>query len=223
MTALFRAIHNGDVMFTGLIEYTGIVERFEKKGDGASIAVKIKSLSDVGIGDSIAVNGACLTLTSMLNEMYTFDISSETMQKADFGHIKTGDVVNIEMPRRVSDRLHGHIVNGHIDCTAVIAVISSSGKYHLFTFELSEKTPYLVEKGFIAVDGISVTPYDVKDRIFTIAVIPYTYEHTNLNVKKTGDKVNIEFDIIAKYIESMLNRNKGNKITESFLKERGFA
>ncbi len=223
VTALFKAIHNGDGMFTGLIEYTGIVERIEKKDAGASIAVKIKSLSDAGIGDSIAVNGACLTLTSLLNEMYTFDISSETMQKAGFDHTKAGDVVNIEMPRRLSDRLHGHIVNGHIDCTSVITGIRSSGKYHLFTFELSERTPYLVEKGFIAVDGISVTPYNVKDRIFTIAVIPYTYQHTNLNVKKTGDTVNIEFDIIAKYIESMLNRNKGNNITEAFLKERGFA
>jgi riboflavin synthase len=210
-------------MFTGLIEYTGSVEHLEKNDTGASIRVKIASLSGAVQGDSVAVNGACLTLTSMANGMYTFDISSETMQKAGFGQGKTGDIVNVEMPRRVSDMLHGHIVNGHIDCTAVIAGIRTTGKYHIVTFELSAKTPYLVEKGFIAVDGISVTPYDVKERMFTISVIPYTYEHTNLKVKKTGDTVNIEFDIIAKYIESMLNKNKGNTVTEAFLKERGFA
>lgn len=215
-------------MFTGLIEYTGVVGRIEKKDTGATIAVtigtvKIKSLPQAGIGDSVSVNGACLTLTSIANGIYTFDVSPETMQKADFGHMKTGDVVNIEMPRRASDRLHGHIVNGHIDCTAVIKGIKPSGKHRIFTFELSEKTLYLVEKGFIAVDGISVTPYDVMERIFTIAVIPYTYEHTNLNTKKTGGTVNIEFDIVAKYIENMLNKRKGNKITESFLRERGFA
>ncbi len=223
MIAFFRAIRDGDGMFTGLIESTGIVHRIEKKDAGALIAVRIESLPGAGKGDSIAVNGACLTLTSLVDGIYTFDVSSETMQKSAFDRVNTGDVVNIEMPRRVSDMLHGHIVNGHIDGTAIVTGIRSSGKYHVVTFELFAKTPYLVEKGFIAVDGISVTPYDVKERMFTISVIPYTYEHTNLKVKKSGDTVNIEFDIIAKYVESMLNRNTGHKITETFLKERGFA
>ncbi len=210
-------------MFTGLIEYTGVVERIQKKDAGASLTARIESLPEAGTGDSVAVNGACLTLISVSNDVYTFDISPETIQKTGFVRIKSRDVINIERPRRVSDRLHGHMVNGHIDCTAVVAGIKPAGGHHLFTFELSEKTHYLVEKGFIAVDGISVTPYDVNDRLFSIAVIPYTYGHTNLHTRKTGDAVNIEFDIIAKYIESMLHRSKGGTITEAFLKERGFA
>ncbi len=211
-------------MFTGLIEHTGIVERMEKKDTGSAISVRIQSLTGAVTGDSIAVNGACLTLTNAADNRYTFDLSSETMGKAAFGQLKSGDIVNIEMPRRVSDRLHGHIVNGHIDCTAQMTGMRQSGNHHIVTFELSAKTPYLVEKGFIAVDGISVTPYDVREqRVFSIAVIPYTYEHTNLKAKKTGAVVNIEFDIIAKYVESMLKRDKSVPITEAFLKERGFA
>ncbi len=210
-------------MFTGLIDCTGIVRRLEKKDMGSSITVTIESLSGAAIGDSVAVNGACLTLTSIAKDTHTFDVSPETMEKTAFGTMKTGATVNVEMPRKLSDRLHGHLVNGHIDCTAVVSTIEPSGKYRLFTFELPEKTPYLVEKGFIAVDGISVTPYNIKVRSFTIAVIPYTYEHTNLDTKRPGDAVNIEFDIIAKYIESMLNTRKGGTITETFLKERGFA
>ncbi len=210
-------------MFTGLIQYTGAVERIDKKDAGASITLKVHSLTGVDTGDSVSVNGACLTLTSMNHDVYVFDISPETIQKTNFLRTGRGDIVNIELPSRVSDRLHGHIVNGHIDSTAVITDIKASGKYHLFTFELSQSTHYLVEKGFIAIDGISVTPYDVKGRLFTVAIIPYTYERTNLNTKKTGNAVNIEFDIIAKYVESMLNKNKGSIITEEFLKQRGFA
>lgn len=211
-------------MFTGLIAHTGTVERMDRQDPGAAISVRIPSLTGAVPGDSIAVNGACLTLTAAAQDRYTFDVSSETMEKTAFGQVKIGDIVNIEMPRQVSDRLHGHIVNGHIDGSARMTGVRQSGKYHIVTFELSVKTPYLVEKGFIAVDGISVTPYDVRDqRIFTIAVIPYTYEHTNLKTRKPGAEVNIEFDIIAKYVESMLKRDKVVPMTEAFLKERGFA
>ncbi|MGC8685112.1 MAG: riboflavin synthase [bacterium] len=220
---MFRAIQDGDKMFTGLIEHTGIVKHIEKKDSGALLAVSIKTLTSANAGDSIAVNGACLTLLSLTGDIFSFDISTETMQRSNFSRSRTGDVVNIEMPLKVTDRLHGHIVNGHVDCTARIAGIKSLGKHHIFTFELSEKTPYLVEKGFIAVDGISVTPYGIKERAFNIAVIPYTYEHTNLNTKQVGDIVNIEFDIIAKYVESMLNKHNNVKLTEAFLKEKGFA
>jgi riboflavin synthase len=223
MIVLSRVIQNGNTMFTGLIEHTGKIEHLEKKDAGALIVVNIGSILGVKVGDSIAINGACLTLTSMHNNQYSFDVSDETIKRSNFNRAKIGDIVNVEMPLKVSDRLHGHIVNGHIDCTSIITGIKPSGKYHLFTFELPEKTPYIVEKGFIAVDGISVTPYNIKDRMFTIAVIPYTYEHTNLNSKKIGDIVNIEFDIIAKYIEIMLNKNKGDRLTEAFLKEKGFA
>ncbi|MCL4557728.1 MAG: riboflavin synthase [Deltaproteobacteria bacterium] len=210
-------------MFTGLIEHTGIVRRIERKDAGASITIEIGQLPQAGVGDSIAVNGACLTLTSVVNDRYAFDVSSETIRKTGFAHSRSGDVANVELPLRLSDRLHGHIVNGHVDCTAAVYGMRPSGRYHIVTFELSERTHYLVEKGFIAVDGISVTPYDIRERLFTIAVIPYTYEHTNLKGRKVGDIVNIEFDIIAKYMESMLKRGSDNKITEAFLKERGFA
>jgi len=210
-------------MFTGLIEYTGIVEYVEKRDAGAALTIRINRLSQATPGDSIAVNGACLTLTSVNRDLYSFNISPETILKANFLRMKQSDIVNIELPRRLSDRLHGHIVNGHIDCTALIVTIRASGSSYLFTFELSRETHYLVEKGFVAVDGISVTPYNVHDKLFSVAVIPYTYEHTNLSSGKTGKSVNIEFDIVAKYINSMLNKNKGNVITEEFLKRKGFA
>lgn len=210
-------------MFTGLIQCTGMVESIDRKDTGATVTVKIRSLPDLNTGDSVAVNGACLTLLSFERSSYVFDVSPETIRRTGFEQTGRGDTVNIELPSRVSDRLHGHIVNGHVDSTAVISGIKASGKYRLFTFELAESTHYLVEKGFIAVDGISVTPYDVRDRSFTAAILPYTFEHTNLITKKTGQKVNIEFDIIAKYVESMLNKGKDSILTEEFLKQRGFA
>ncbi len=210
-------------MFTGLIEQTGIVRNIERKDAGASMTLEIGSLPQAVIGDSIAVNGACLTLTSLAHDRYTFDLSSETIQKTNFERSRSGDLVNVEQPLRPSDRLHGHLVNGHIDCTALVSGIHPSGTYRIVTFELSERTHYLVEKGFIAIDGISVTPYDIRERLFTTAVLPYTYEHTNLRSKKVGDIVNIEFDIIAKYMERLLKTRKGGTMTEAFLRERGFA
>lgn len=223
MIFISNAIQIGKKMFTGLIEHIGTIERIQKRSEGNLLVVNIPTLSGTNVGDSIAVNGACLTLVSLTKNMFTFDISAETMQRSSFSRSIAGNVVNIEMPLKVSDRLHGHIVNGHVDCTAKVAGIKPYGKHHIFTFELSEKTSYLVEKGFIAIDGISVTPFEVKDKTFNIAVIPYTYEHTNLNTKAIGDIVNIEFDIIAKYVESILNKRNSVKLTETFLKEKGFA
>lgn len=207
-------------MFTGLIEHTGIVEDIDSSG---FIKVNIKNLSETHAGDSISINGACLTLVSINKSTYTFELSPETIKTTGFGIIRPYDMVNVELPKRLSDRLHGHLVQGHIDTTADIINIKESGKHHSFTFALKRISPYLVDKGFIAIDGISVTPYNVSGTMFTIAVIPYTYEHTNLNKRHVKERVNIEFDVIAKYIDSILNIKKRSKITEDFLKERGFA
>ncbi len=191
-------------MFTGIVEEVGIVGGLE--GHRLSI-VGPKVVEDAKLGDSIAVNGACLTVVTLEDGGFSVDLAPETMRRTSLGDVTTGDPVNLERPLAVSDRLGGHIVQGHVDGSGAVASIEPDGDCHIFRVEApGQLMPYIVEKGFVAVDGISLTVMQKGATWFTISVIPYTLEHTNLKGKSEGSRVNLEVDIVAKYVESLLTR-----------------
>ncbi|MBI5559672.1 MAG: riboflavin synthase [Deltaproteobacteria bacterium] len=211
-------------MFTGIIETIGTVKSVEKKGGSAKIAI-ISPFKGGGLkaGDSIAVDGACLTVTGFKGEQFTADVSEETIRKTTLGSLKTGDRVNLERPLTPLKPLGGHIVTGHIDCVGELKDKSSSGDYATLGFAIpAEFQRLVVYKGSVAVDGISLTVAKITESGFTVALIPHTLETTTISDKKTGSKVNIETDIIGKYVERFLSAYKKGGITEGFLEEHGF-
>lgn len=184
-------------MFTGIIEAVGVVK--ENRNTGLSIkpvkALKIKK------GDSVSINGVCLTVKKTNGSILYFDVSPETLSRTNLGELKNGDFVNIETPATVNKLLGGHIVLGHIDGTGKITNITKDGNSKVYEFMVPLNIQkYMVEKGSIAVDGVSLTVASLKESSFTVALIPYTLENTNLGRKKIHDTVNIEVDIIGKYI-----------------------
>ncbi|WP_456419680.1 riboflavin synthase [Thermovibrio sp.] len=193
-------------MFTGLVEEVGKVREIKKSSKGAKLKVECKSvLEGTKIGDSIAVNGVCLTVVELGENFLSFDISYETLRRSSLSLIKPGSPVNLERALKLGDRLGGHILQGHVDTTTKITAIKREGEGYTFTFKLpKEYTHLVVEKGSIGIDGISLTIANTFPDSFTVAVIPHTFEKTNLKFKKPGDVVNLEFDIIAKYVEKML-------------------
>lgn len=198
-------------MFTGIIEKTSkIIDITTKK-----VIVENK-FDDLKIGESISVNGVCLTVIEFDFKKIIFNISYETYNRSTFKYIKKSDTVNLERALKLGDRFGGHIVTGHVDDTGVILSIEKKKEWYLFSFGVKD-TEFMTEKGSISVDGISLTCYNVKNNSFQTAVIPHTYENTNLKYLSLKSYVNIEFDIIAKY----LNKNK-SEITYKFLKENGF-
>lgn len=210
-------------MFTGIIEKLGKIRALTSKGEGFSLEVEVSEIwDDLKIGESIAVNGACLTLTAVKGNRISFDVSPETKNKTTLGKLPPGTIVNLERALKLSDRLGGHIVLGHVDGIGKISAILNEGNF--FRFEIlipQELTKYTAYKGSIAVDGISLTVADIKDNRISVAVIPHTYNHTNMHTLRQGDEVNIEVDIIARYVERLLNRESAS-ITEEFLKKHGF-
>jgi len=193
-------------MFTGLVEEVGKVREIKKSSKGAKLKVECKSvLEGTKIGDSIAVNGVCLTVVELGENYLSFDISYETLRRSSLSLIKPGSPVNLERALKLGDRLGGHILQGHVDTTTKITAIKREGEGYTFTFKLPKAYTHLVvEKGSIGIDGISLTIADIFPDSFTVAVIPHTFEKTNLKFKKPGDAVNLEFDIIGKYVEKML-------------------
>lgn len=193
-------------MFTGLVEEVGKVREIKKSSKGAKLKVECKSvLEGTKIGDSIAVNGVCLTVVELGENYLSFDISYETLRRSSLSLIKPGSPVNLERALKLGDRLGGHILQGHVDTTTKITAIKREGEGYIFTFKLPKAYTHLVvEKGSIGIDGISLTIADIFPDSFTVAVIPHTFEKTNLKFKKPGDAVNLEFDIIGKYVEKML-------------------
>ena len=166
-----------------------------------------KVLVDTKLGDSIAVNGACLTVVSFDGGEFSVDLAPETIRRTSLGKVNSGDWVNLERPLAVSDRLGGHIVQGHVDGTGRITSIKSEGDCIIIRITSPKGLmPYIVEKGFMAVDGISLTVVKKGASSFTVSVIPYTTENTNLKGKLAGDRVNLEVDIVAKYVESLMAR-----------------
>lgn len=211
-------------MFTGIIEEVGIIKRLEKKGNIFCLVIEGKIvLEDIKIGDSLAVNGCCLTVTKIDNKNIYFDLSLEAAKKTNLTNLKIGEKLNLERALKVADRLSGHFVTGHIDGLGEIKnKISKADTVSLEIGIPQELKKYLVPKGSIAVEGISLTINQVFTNYFTLQIIPYTLKHTNLLYKKIGDKVNIEVDMLGKYVREALPGRAKETITEEFLKENGF-
>ncbi len=191
-------------MFTGIVEEVGSVTQLE----GYRLSVGANQVMDgLKLGDSMAVNGACLTVVDMVAKEFSVDLSPETLRRTSLGDLAPGKPVNLERPLAVSDRLGGHIVQGHVDATGRLTSSKPEADCVILRIRCPKRMMrYIVEKGFITVDGISLTVVKKDTSSFTLSVIPYTLEHTNLKDKVPGDRVNLESDIVAKYIESLLDR-----------------
>ena len=189
-------------MFTGLIEEKGKVVRTESAAGGIRLVVEAPKVSgDMRVGDSVSVNGVCLTAVSVSAPTLKFDVVRETVERSTLGRLKPGNAVNLERPLRAGDRLGGHMVLGHVDGTGTLAEIRKSGGGTIFRFESpAEIMGYVVEKGSIAVDGISLTVADLGPNWFTVAIIPHTMASTTLGEASVGSEVNLETDIIGKYV-----------------------
>ncbi|MBI5057174.1 MAG: riboflavin synthase [Nitrospirae bacterium] len=213
-------------MFTGLVETMGTISSVEKTGNGIRLSLKPSSDFETQLGESIAVNGVCLTVTINPTGMggLSFDVSPETIRSTNLGELKVSDRVNLERALRLSDRLGGHLVTGHVDGVGTIKERKTAGEYTFFTFEApAEVLKYIVRKGSITVDGISLTVVEPGNRSFSIAIIPHTLKATNLGEKGIGGRVNLEADIIGKYVEKFLGRKDNDKALMDLLKEEGFA
>lgn len=216
-------------MFTGIIEEIGIISDIKKGIKHCRLNIEAnKVLEDTNLGDSISVNGVCLTVTRLTNKTFEVDMVLETLKRSNLGNLTIGSKVNLERALSSSSRFGGHIVSGHIDCTGKITSIVTDEKATLITIKpLSPVIKYIVEKGSITIDGISLTVAYVDNEKFLLSIIPHTSKETTLIYKKIGDLVNVECDIVGKYIESFLNFNNKNqnnesKINENFLRENGF-
>ena len=191
-------------MFTGIVEEVGTVTVCE--GFGLTVAAE-QVLEDVKLGDSISVNGTCLTVVQFGEGQFRVDLAPETLRRTSLGELSAGSRTNLERPLAVNDRLGGHIVQGHVDAAGRIMSIRPEGDCFIFRIRAPKKLmPYIVEKGFIAVEGISLTVVNRGAASFTVSVIPYTLSNTNLQDKVAGNRVNLEVDILAKYVESLMAR-----------------
>jgi riboflavin synthase len=218
-------------MFTGIVEGTGILRG--KKGAGGGLAFDLEAgfdLADPEEGESIAINGVCLTAYAMESRRFMVDVSPETLTRTTLGDLGAGASVNMERALRLSDRLGGHIVSGHVDCVATVRERRNVGAFTLFSFSLPEQwSRYVIEKGSVTVDGVSLTVNSCMTGQFEVSIIPHTLQVTTLGRLKTGSRVNIEVDIIGKYVEKLLavqpshvsGKAQGN-INPAFLAEHGF-
>lgn len=213
-------------MFTGMIQGKGTLAQLVRQGEEALLTVNTDlSLDDVKTGDSIAVNGACLTVTTKKTKGFSADVSAETLAKTNLGLLKTGDPVNLEKALRLTDFLGGHLVLGHVDGLGKIVAKTVRTKSVLFTFEVPDRLmKYIVEKGSIAVDGISLTVNGCVRNQFHVNMIPHTAQETTLGLKRVSEPVNIETDIIGKYIERLMINNRGGSspVDWKLLAENGF-
>lgn len=193
-------------MFTGIIEEVGTVVGIERGAQSARFTILADRVTgESQISDSITVNGACLTVVGGTLNSVTFDVVYETMQRTAFGALAIGDKVNLERSMPVNGRFGGHIVTGHIDGTGTIASIREvDNSYFIYVTALSGLLRYVVRKGSIAIDGISLTVVEADEKTFSVSIIPYTWDHTNLHTRRAGDLVNLETDIIGKYVEKLV-------------------
>ena len=213
-------------MFTGIIEHSGVVRSVRFGSAGGSVSVDIGPLADgAKLGDSIAVNGVCLTVTRLSGTIADFDVSGETVSKSSIGKVTSGSTVNLERAMPAGGRFGGHIVQGHVDGLAKITAVDKKGDFVEIRFQPpAELLSEIVPKGSVAIDGISLTVAKMDEKSFTVAVIPVTLKETTLNTAKTGDIVNIETDIICKTIKRQLQQmtEKGEGLTMDKLRDLGF-
>lgn len=212
-------------MFTGIIEEVGKI----KQVNPTSLEIEAKTvLEDTKIGDSISVNGVCLTVTNKNNDSFTADVMPETLRRSSLGDLKRGSHINLERAMPANGRFGGHIVSGHIDGIGTVSAINKEGNAHLIKIKAGpDLLKYIVSKGSIAIDGISLTVADVTDSDFTVSIIPHTGSETTLLNKQIGEQVNLENDVLSKYVEKLLNfpkttKSKNEDITLDFLRSNGF-
>jgi riboflavin synthase len=211
-------------MFTGIIEDKGKILRVDVRGQGRRLILRVPPhLTDLQLGDSINVNGACLTVVEKTGDSMAVDVSSETLEKTTFQEVRQGDEVNLELAMRLSDRLGGHIVTGHVDAVGTLVERRSEREFvHLKIQVPKSVSRYVVPKGSIAVDGISLTVNACDGDEIQMTLIPYTLEKTTLINKRVGDQVNLEADVLGKYVEKLMEGRESGKVTLSFLREHGF-
>ncbi|SFM52198.1 riboflavin synthase [Thermodesulforhabdus norvegica] len=216
-------------MFTGLVEGLGTVVRINPQGVDKRIFIRPDfDPGEIIPGESIAIDGACLTVVAWDGSVFAADVSSETLRRTTIGDRKPGDKVNLERALRLGDRFGGHIVMGHVDAVGVVTERYEEGRSVRFSFRIpADLAKYVVEKGSITVNGVSLTVNSCRGSLFDVNIIPHTAAMTNIGLLKVGDRVNIEVDIIGKYVEKLLKGwntriPTGDRINEDFLKEHGF-
>ena len=217
-------------MFTGIIEEIGTIKSINSTGISSQLCISAnKILEDTKIGDSIAVNGVCLTVTSIKSNLFTADVMAETLRRSNLGSLIPQSKVNLERAMPANGRFGGHIVSGHIDGTGTIVETKPEGNAVWIKINCSDNLlKYIIHKGSITIDGISLTVAKVTDSDFSVSIIPHTAANTTLLQKKSGDVVNLENDVVGKYIEKLLSFQKideqkpKSKITEEFLRQNGF-
>ena len=196
-------------MFTGIIENIGLVSNLKTELDNLHITIKSTIASELKIDQSVAHNGVCLTVIDINKDEYTVTAIKETLDKTNIGFLKLNDKVNLERAMKLGDRLDGHIVQGHVDQTAECISIKEENGSWVFTFKYdSTLNNITIEKGSVTVNGTSLTVVNSKKDTFSVAIIPFTYEHTNFNTFKTGTLVNLEFDVLGKYVAKLVDLNK---------------
>jgi len=216
-------------MFTGITERVGRIESLQTGADGGRMRVNLAGASEIAkemrLGDSISVNGCCLTVAKFGKSQFSADLSGETLRRTAFREKKAGQPVNLERPLAANARLGGHFVQGHVDGVGRVTHLKPEGENWWLSIRIPEELRrYLAEKGSIAIDGISLTVARWQDAVADIAIIPFTYEHTNVHALVVGDLVNIETDILAKYVEGLLARKTpaASRLTVKKLVEEGF-
>jgi riboflavin synthase len=196
-------------MFTGIVEYRGSVALAENGADGMRMVLETGPLPDLELGGSIAVNGVCLTAVGVEPGRVTVEVVRETLERSTLGALETGDAVNLELPMRADGRFGGHIVQGHVDGVGEILAVETEGEGKRMRLRVPKQLMrYLVEKGSIAVDGVSLTIAALKGREMEIALIPHSLQMTTLGLRSVGEKVNLEVDVLAKYVESLLKADR---------------
>lgn len=214
-------------MFTGIIQTVGRIARLEPRGGDVRLHVDTAGLdlADVQLGDSIAVSGVCLTAVTLDAHGFSADVSNETLSLTTLGQHKPGDPVNLEKALRLADRLGGHLVSGHVDGVGKVVAITPDGRSQRWTFEVPQALArYIAAKGSVCIDGTSLTVNEVSDARFGVNLIPHTVEHTAFHARRVGDAVNIEVDVIARYVERLIGGGRAaSGIDVDFLKQHGFA
>ena len=193
-------------MFTGLVEETGRLINKQPEGEGYQLTITAKKvLDDLEIGSSISVNGVCLTVVKKTGDSFSLDAIEETLKKTNLGSLNIGDKVNLERPLQADARLGGHFVLGHVDTTGKIVEIKELSNSHFVTIAFPEQFKrYLIYVGSVAIDGVSMTVAELKENTFSVGVIPHTWEETIFSTKRSGDTVNLEFDVLGKYVERIM-------------------